>query len=113
MSNTTQLSRRRSITVGVDFDFSRGQRKRIGGRAIKGYEMPGTKKIKFNPAQYMSASALTHKTVHVMAGHVFYSQGDQAKSLYYLESGRAKLIVVSQRGKEATVSRMVAHDFIG
>jgi CRP/FNR family transcriptional regulator, cyclic AMP receptor protein len=75
--------------------------------------MPGTRKVKFNPAQYMSASALTHKTVHVPAGHVFYSQGDHANSIYYLESGRAKLIVVSQRGKEATVSLMVAHDFIG
>ncbi|SNS71340.1 cAMP-binding domain of CRP or a regulatory subunit of cAMP-dependent protein kinases [Granulicella rosea] len=75
--------------------------------------MPGTKKVKFNPAQYMSSSALTHKTVHVAAGHLFYSQGDPANSLYYLESGRAKLIVVSHRGKEATVALMMAHDFIG
>ena len=76
-------------------------------------EMPGTKKVKFNPAQYLSASSLTRKTVHVLAGHVFYSQGDPANSIYYLESGRAKLIVVSERGKEATVSLMFAHDFIG
>ncbi|WP_263374551.1 Crp/Fnr family transcriptional regulator [Granulicella aggregans] len=75
--------------------------------------MPGNKQVKFNPAQYMSASALTHKTVRVLAGHVFYSQGDDANALFYLESGRAKLIVVSKRGKEATVSLMVAHDFIG
>jgi CRP/FNR family cyclic AMP-dependent transcriptional regulator len=75
--------------------------------------MPGTKNVKFDPAQYLSASSLTRKTVHVLAGHVFYSQGDPAKSIYYLESGRAKLVVVSKRGKEATVSLMVAHDFIG
>jgi CRP-like cAMP-binding protein len=49
----------------------------------------------------------------VQAGHVFYSQGDPAKDIYYLETGRAKLVVVSKRGKEATVSLMVAHDFIG
>ena len=75
--------------------------------------MPGTKKVKFNLAKYLSASSLTRKTVRVMADHVFYSQGDPANSIYYLESGRAKLIVVSERGKEATVSLMVAHDFIG
>ena len=75
--------------------------------------MPGTKTVKFNPAQYMSSSAVTRKTIHVAAGHVFYSQGDHANTIYYLESGRAKLIVVSKRGKEATVSLMVAHDFIG
>jgi len=78
-----------------------------------GNGMPGTRKVKFNPARYMSSSTLTHKTVHVTAGHVFYSQGDHANSIYYLESGRAKLIVVSKRGKEATVALMVAHDFIG
>jgi CRP-like cAMP-binding protein len=75
--------------------------------------MPETKQAKFNPARYMSASTLTHKTVRVMGGHVFYSQGDEANSIFYLESGRAKLIVVSKRGKEATVSLMGAHDFIG
>jgi CRP/FNR family cyclic AMP-dependent transcriptional regulator len=75
--------------------------------------MPGTKKVKFDPARYLSASSLTRKTIHVAADHVFYSQGDPANSLYYLEIGRAKLIVVSKSGKEATVSLMVAHDFIG
>jgi CRP/FNR family cyclic AMP-dependent transcriptional regulator len=79
----------------------------------QGPTMPGTRKIKFDPARYLSASSLTHKTVHVAAGHVFYSQGDPASSIYYLEAGRAKLIVVSTRGKEATVSLIVPHDFIG
>jgi CRP/FNR family cyclic AMP-dependent transcriptional regulator len=75
--------------------------------------VPGTKTIKFDPARYLSAAALARKTVHIQANHAFYSQGDRANSIYYLEAGRAKLIVVSKRGKEATVSLMVAHDFIG
>jgi CRP-like cAMP-binding protein len=75
--------------------------------------MLGTKVVKFNPAQYLSASSVTQKTIHVKAGGIFYSQGDPAGSIYHLESGRAKLVVVSERGKEATVSLMMAHDFIG
>lgn len=75
--------------------------------------MPGSKAKKFDPARYLSTASLTHKRIHVLANHAFYSQGDQANSIFYLESGRAKLIVVSKRGKEATVSLMVAHDFIG
>jgi len=75
--------------------------------------MPGSKTIKFDPALYLSASSLNHKRIHVLANHPFYSQGDRADAIYYLEAGRAKLIVVSRRGKEATVSLMVAHDFIG
>jgi CRP/FNR family cyclic AMP-dependent transcriptional regulator len=75
--------------------------------------MPGTKTIKFDPARYLSAASVTQKTVNVLANHVFYTQGDAANAIYYLETGRAKLIVVSQKGKEATVSLMGAHDFIG
>lgn len=75
--------------------------------------MPDSKKVKFNPAQYLSESSLIQKRIHVLANHDFYVQGDRADSIYYLESGRAKLIVVSKQGKEATVSLMVAHDFIG
>lgn len=75
--------------------------------------MPGTKTVKFDPAHYLSTASIQHKTVHVLANHVFYTQGDAASSVYYLETGRAKLIVVSENGKEATVSLMVAHDFIG
>jgi CRP/FNR family cyclic AMP-dependent transcriptional regulator len=75
--------------------------------------MPGTKTIKFDPARYLSAAAVTHKRISVPANHVFYTQGDAADSIYYLEVGRAKLIVVSNNGKEATVALMVAYDFIG
>jgi CRP/FNR family cyclic AMP-dependent transcriptional regulator len=98
-----------SFEVGCGLSLSQSRPKRR--RMVSG--MPGTRNAKFDPARYMSASAQTHKTIHVTAGHVFYSQGDHASSVYYLESGRAKLVVVSQRGKEATVSLMVAHDFIG
>jgi CRP-like cAMP-binding protein len=80
---------------------------------MEGSQMPGTKTVKFNPAQFLSSASLTRKIVHVQAGHVFYSQGDPAQEIFYLESGRAKLVVVSKRGKEATVSLMVAFDFIG
>ena len=35
------------------------------------------------------------------------------RSVYYLESGRAKLTVVSDQGKEATISLLVVGDFVG
>jgi CRP/FNR family cyclic AMP-dependent transcriptional regulator len=49
----------------------------------------------------------------VKAKHVFFSQGGHANTIFYLESGRAKLTVVSKRGKEATVTMLSAGDFIG
>ena len=43
----------------------------------------------------------------------FFSQGGKADAVFYLCSGRAKLTVVSETGKEATVSLLAAGDFVG
>jgi CRP/FNR family transcriptional regulator, cyclic AMP receptor protein len=75
--------------------------------------MPGTRKIKFDPASYLAAAGVTRKAVHVKTKHIFFSQGGPANSIFFLESGRAKLTVLSERGKEATVTLLTAGDFIG
>ena len=43
----------------------------------------------------------------------FYSQGDPADSVFYLQMGRAKVTVVSEAGKEATIALLFAGDFVG
>jgi len=43
----------------------------------------------------------------------FYTQGSSADSIFYLETGRAKLIVVSPSGREATLALLSAGDFMG
>src|SRR5208337_3564854 len=40
-------------------------------------------------------------------------QGDEANTVFYLQSGRAKLTVVSQNGKEATITLLSVGDFVG
>jgi hypothetical protein len=42
-----------------------------------------------------------------------FSQGDSADSVFYLQSGRLKVTVVSASGKEATITLLSAGDFIG
>ncbi len=44
---------------------------------------------------------------------IAFSQGEPADSVFYLQSGRAELTVVSERGKEATVTMLSAGDFFG
>jgi len=66
--------------------------------------LPGTKSNQFDPASYLAAAGVARKTIQVKAKHIFFSQGGHANSIFYLESGRAKLTVVSKRGKEATVT---------
>ena len=43
----------------------------------------------------------------------FFSQGDRADCVFYLQSGRAKLTVISKEGKEATIALLTAGDFVG
>ena len=42
-----------------------------------------------------------------------FFQGDRADSVYYLQSGRARLTVVSHEGKEATITFLSVGDFVG
>jgi CRP-like cAMP-binding protein len=48
-----------------------------------------------------------------MAKRAFFSQGDAADCVFYIQSGRAKVTVVSARGKEATITLLAAGDFVG
>lgn len=75
--------------------------------------MPGTRKTLFDPARFLSAAGVTHRMIHVKVGHVFFSQGGLADTIFFLDSGRAKLTVVSKGGKEATVTMLAPGDFIG
>ena len=42
-----------------------------------------------------------------------FSQGDPADSIYFIQSGRIKITVVSGAGKEAVLAMMGPHDFFG
>lgn len=42
-----------------------------------------------------------------------FRQGDASDSVFYIESGKVKLTVVSKRGKEAVVAILGAGDFLG
>jgi CRP/FNR family cyclic AMP-dependent transcriptional regulator len=47
------------------------------------------------------------------AGETVFSQGDKADSVFYIQSGKVKLTVVSKRGKEAVVAILPEGSFFG
>jgi CRP-like cAMP-binding protein len=49
----------------------------------------------------------------VKPSQTFFVQGDPADSVFYLQSGRAKLTVVSQSGKEVTITLLSDGDSVG
>jgi CRP-like cAMP-binding protein len=51
--------------------------------------------------------------VHFKKGTRIFSQGDSARAIYFIESGKVKISVVSTRGKEAVLVILGHHDFFG
>jgi CRP-like cAMP-binding protein len=69
--------------------------------------------IPFDPAVFLNDAGLGRRIVRLKAKRNFFSQGDEADCVFYLQSGRAKLTVMSTRGKEATISLLKPGDFVG
>jgi CRP/FNR family cyclic AMP-dependent transcriptional regulator len=70
-------------------------------------------KVAFAAAAFLAKAGLGRRIVQLKAKQTFFSQGDLADSIFYLQSGRAKLTVVSKKGKEATITLFSVGDFVG
>jgi CRP/FNR family cyclic AMP-dependent transcriptional regulator len=71
-------------------------------------EKPG-----FDTAAFLASAGLGRRIVQLAPKETFFTQGDPADSVFYLQEGRAKVTVVSPSGKEATITLLSAGDFVG
>jgi CRP/FNR family transcriptional regulator, cyclic AMP receptor protein len=67
----------------------------------------------FDTSAFLARAGLGRRIIEVKPKQTFFSQGDPADSVFYLQKGGAKLTVVSENGKEATIALLAAGDFIG
>jgi CRP-like cAMP-binding protein len=67
----------------------------------------------FDPAAFLAEAGLGRRIVRLKPKEAFFSQGDPADCVFYLQSGRAKLTVISKEGKEATIALLTVGDFVG
>jgi CRP-like cAMP-binding protein len=75
--------------------------------------MRGESKKHFDSAVFLATEGLGRTIIRHTAKQVFFSQGDPADFMFYLQNGHAKLTVVSKRGKEATITLLTTGDFFG
>ena len=75
--------------------------------------MAEPQQIAFEAPAFLAEAGLGRRVVRLKPKQTFFSQGGAADSIFYLQSGRAKLTVVSNKGKEATLNLFVAGDFVG
>jgi CRP/FNR family transcriptional regulator, cyclic AMP receptor protein len=67
----------------------------------------------FNTDTYLATAGPGRKIIRLNAKQIFSSQGDSADCLFYIQTGHAKLTIVSKSGKEATVTLLAPGDFFG
>src|SRR5208283_2708641 len=70
-------------------------------------------KPSFDVASFLAGAGLGRRIVQLKPRQTFFSQGDPADSVFYLQRGRAKMTVVSHTGKEATLALLSVGDFVG
>jgi CRP/FNR family cyclic AMP-dependent transcriptional regulator len=68
---------------------------------------------KFDITAFLSSAGLGRRLVRLSAKQIFFSQGNPADCVFYLQTGRTKLTVVSESGKEATITLLGPGDFVG
>ena len=70
-------------------------------------------KAKFDPATFLMKAGLGRRIVQLKPKQTFFSQGEVANAVFYIQKGRVKLTVVSKNGKEATITLLGSGEFVG
>ena len=67
----------------------------------------------FNPHAFLATIGEGRKSVLFRGKQRIFAQGDPADSVFYIQTGKVKLTVVSKTGKEATIAIVGEGDFFG
>jgi len=67
----------------------------------------------FDLATFLGKAGVGRRVVQLKPRQNFFIQGSSADSIFYLLTGRARLIVASHDGREATLALLSAGDFMG
>jgi CRP/FNR family cyclic AMP-dependent transcriptional regulator len=80
---------------------------------IPARKIPVKKRRLFDPGAFLAQAGMGRRIVDLKKDQIIFSQGDPADTILYIQSGKAKLTVVSSAGKEATIALLGAGDFLG
>jgi len=75
--------------------------------------LPKKSNTTFDSKAFLANAGLGRTIIELKPKETFFCQGDTADSVYYLQKGRARVTVVSERGKEATITILSGSDFVG
>jgi CRP/FNR family transcriptional regulator, cyclic AMP receptor protein len=67
----------------------------------------------FDPRSTLTKLSTGKSSCEYQRDHAIFSQGDKADAVFYIQTGKVKLTVVSKRGKEAVVAILQEGSFFG
>jgi CRP/FNR family cyclic AMP-dependent transcriptional regulator len=71
------------------------------------------KQIAFDPREFLAKVGEGKTIVEYRKDDVVFAQGDAADTIYYIQKGRLKVVVISEQGKEAVVGMLEPGQFFG
>ena len=71
------------------------------------------KRREFDPHAFLATIGEGRKLVLFQKKQTIFSQGDPTDAVFYIQTGKVKLTVVSKTGKEATIGMLGERDFFG
>jgi CRP/FNR family transcriptional regulator, cyclic AMP receptor protein len=71
------------------------------------------KKSAFDPKMFLAQIGQGRNILSFPKGRTIFAQGDSCDAVFYIQSGKVKLTVVSATGKEATIAILSEGDFFG
>src|SRR3979411_408221 len=71
------------------------------------------KQREFDPNTFLATIGEGRKVVPTPKKQTIFTQGDAADAVFYIQSGKGKLTVVYNNGKEATIGILSEKDFFG
>jgi CRP/FNR family transcriptional regulator, cyclic AMP receptor protein len=75
--------------------------------------MSPSKERTFDPKTFLAQAGLGRTILQYPKNKVIFAQGEPCDAVFYIQAGRAKVTVLSTRGKEATIALLGAEDFLG
>lgn len=67
----------------------------------------------FDPKAFLAQTGLGRTILQYPKNKAIFKQGEPSDAVFYIQTGRAKLTVLSARGKEATIALLGEGDFMG
>jgi len=74
---------------------------------------PQRKSPEFNPTVFLATIGDGRKNLTFVQKQGIFAQGDVADAVFYIQSGKVKLTVLSRTGREATVGMLGVGNFFG